>query len=474
MQPPAPPNQPCKHGESSAGTVVLIGASIRSAAESASRAGFRVLGIDLFGDLDTRQMCEEFWILSEFQTNPELIRRLRQYPQFMVGGLNPTHESAHPPSLPTKTLKTFPNPKKEGSGSPASVIEKTNFARWDDPHWLAQLSKQSGLNFPRFFHAQTPNTAPPQTPGKRWLTKTVPTSGGLGVHWHTPVQLTDTAHSDLESCSGSTESGHSKLFANSETLSESVTSTTSHRLFQEWVPGRPHGATLLCNGEDCTLLGVCRSLFTRIGDLPFVYRGSFGPVAISDALRQSLQTLGLRITRETGHRGLLNIDLVINRANETSVLEVNPRWSGSSELIERWMQNRNLLNSLFGAMHEAYTGLPLTALKTQLHGSSASLASPWSAGPKFLKRIVFAREDFQFSQDLLTITKQPWSDNRYRSTFSDLPTDGTWISSGDPICTLVSQIPHGDDTNPNGLSIKKGPMHQHWTFLRHLYGSADC
>ena len=92
MQPPADSNRPRKDVESSARTVVLIGASIRSAAQSAQRAGFQVLGIDHFGDVDTRQACREFWILNEFVTNPDAIRRFQKFPHFVVGGLNSAHD----------------------------------------------------------------------------------------------------------------------------------------------------------------------------------------------------------------------------------------------------------------------------------------------------------------------------------------------------------------------------------------------
>ncbi len=108
MQPPAAPNRPRNQGEISAGTVVLIGASIRSAAQSAKRAGFRVLGIDHFGDIDTRQACQEFWILNEFVTNPDAIRRFQKFPHFVVGGLNSAHDLAGILLPPHVAEKTFP------------------------------------------------------------------------------------------------------------------------------------------------------------------------------------------------------------------------------------------------------------------------------------------------------------------------------------------------------------------------------
>lgn len=471
MQPPAAPNRPRNHGETSAETVVLIGASIRSAAQSANRAGFRILGIDHFGDIDTRQACQEFWILNEFLKNPEVIRRFRSFPHFVVGGLNHGDDLAGFLTPPPTIVHT--SPAKEPGSDSAVPLRNPDFDLWDDPHWLEKLSKECGLNFPNFFHSLIPDVSPPHTSHKRWLRKMEHSCGGLGVRWHKPSTSFTPACRDSQSAHDHPGPLGPKIEANADSsLVQMKDSTTMRQMFQEWVPGRPHGATLICNGEDCCLLGVCRSLFTHLSDLPFVYRGSFGPVPISHSLQERIHQLGLKITRETGHRGLLNIDLVINRSGKTFVLEVNPRWSGSSELIERWMQNRTQIGSLFGAMVEACNGAPMPDFKPNHGRRSTSVGCPWSEGPQYLKRIIFARQAFQFSQDILAFSTEPSNESRFQSTFFDLPADGTWISAGQPICTLVSQIPRGTPTNSFGLDKEKGPMHQHRTFLRRLFESA--
>ncbi|MGI9467484.1 MAG: ATP-grasp domain-containing protein [Rubripirellula sp.] len=470
MQPPATPNRPRNQGEISAGTVVLIGASIRSAAQSANRAGFRVLGIDHFGDIDTRQACQEFWILNEFVTNPEAIRRFQKFPHFVVGGLNSAQDFAGTLLPPPPTARTFPS--KEAASDLVPPLRNPDFDRWNDPQWLEKLSKECGLNFPNSFDVRVPDAAPPQTWGKRWLIKTEKSCGGLGVRWHTPCPPLEPAHSGSESTWGHTGFPRPNLKASPEIVPQIENRKAIRQIFQQWVSGRPHGATLICNGEDCRLLGICRSLFTHLGDLPFVYRGSFGPVPIPHSLQQSLQQLGLKITLETGYRGLLNLDLVINRSGDTFVLEVNPRWSGSSELIERWMQDRKQTDSLFGVMFAACNGSRLPEFNSHPDGTSHSVGSPSAEGFQYLKRIVFARQPFQFSQDLIAFSTTPSNDSQYQSTFSDLPADGTWISKGEPICTLISKIPRGTAAQPFGWGKEKGPMHQHRTFLRRLFESA--
>jgi len=464
MQPPADSNRPRNHVESSAGTVVLIGASIRSAAQSAKRAGFQVLGIDHFGDVDTRQACREFWILNEFATNPELISRLRKFPHFVVGGLNAAHDLTGL-RLTSPATETH-SPAKEAGSNVACPPSNPNSDRWADMNWLEKMSEECGLGFPNTFHSLTPNAEPPLIPGKRWLRKTKQSCGGLGVRWHTPTAPSKPAGSGKESVLGNTGT------PSPEAILQSETRDSHSQLFQEWIPGRPHGVTFICNGKDCRLLGVCRSLFTRLGDLPFVYRGSFGPVNIPVALRQRLQNLGLNITRESGHRGLLNIDVVIDRTGKTFVLEVNPRWSGSSELIERWMQDRKLTVSLFRAMFEAFDGSPLDSFNHFLNETPNSPGTPWSVGPRYLKRIVFARHKFQFSRERLASSNNTSDNLLNQPTLCDFPAEGTWISAGEPICTLVSQIPSEASGNSTGSDKEKGPMHQHRAFLRRLFESA--
>ncbi len=469
MQPPAAPNRPRNQGETSSGTVVLIGASIRSAAQSANQAGFRVLGIDHFGDVDTRQACQEFWIINEFVTNAEAIRRFQKFPHFVVGGLNSAQDLTGLLLPPPATTKT--RPAKEAASDLSSPGRNPGFDRLKDPQWLEKLSKECGLNFPRSFHSLIPNAVPPQNPDTRWLLKMEQSCGGLGVRWHTPPPPLEPAHSGSSSAWSNAGPLGTNIEENLELAPQNGNRTAIRQMFQQWVPGRPHGATLICNGETCHLLGVCRSLFTHLGDLPFVYRGSFGPVTIPDPLQQSLQQLGLKITRETGYRGLLNLDLVINRSGEAFVLEVNPRWSGSSELIERWLQNQKQVDSLFGVMVAACGGSPLAEFNCHPDESSNSVGPPWSTGPQYLKRIVFARQPFQFSQELIAFSRKPSDDSRYQSTFSDTPADGTWISAGEPICTLISQIPRASGGESFDWGKEKDPMHQHRTFLRRLFKS---
>jgi predicted ATP-grasp superfamily ATP-dependent carboligase len=135
--------------------------------------------------------------------------------------------------------------------------------------------------------------------------------------------------------------------------------TAADQLLQQWVAGRSYGATMLACGDDVVLLGVCRSLFSRRGRLPFVYAGSFGPIPVSPETASTLRRLGQQIVATTNLRGLFNVDYLLDRSGDAWLLEINARWSGSSELVEQRLIDLHALgvkNSLFELSIQAIKG----------------------------------------------------------------------------------------------------------------------
>ena len=68
--------------------IVLLGASIRPAAQSARRAGLSVTGIDLFGDTDTVAACDRYLAIDAERNSDEIFRACRGIPVIQVGGLH--------------------------------------------------------------------------------------------------------------------------------------------------------------------------------------------------------------------------------------------------------------------------------------------------------------------------------------------------------------------------------------------------
>ncbi|MGI9472493.1 MAG: ATP-grasp domain-containing protein [Rubripirellula sp.] len=390
MQPPAEPNDAPKRIESAPRRVVLIGASVRAAAQSAQRAGFRVTGVDLFGDIDTREACEHFFRLDDDSQRSSLQASCAGVPSLVVSGLNEWRNAAD---------------RIQAHCPPLGATLPPQF--WQDDRWLARLAEAAGMRYPE---TRSPEKSAAES--GRWLRKKRNSSGGLGVEWFS-------ADGSGEACEPSAPDR-----------------------IQRWVGGRVIGATFLIHDHDAKLLGICRSLFTRLRSRPFVYRGSVGPVPVSPSLMKKISDLGALVAAETGIRGLINADLVIDRRGDPWLLEFNPRWSGSCEALEKALIGKGE-RSLFGCHVDAIEGQPL----------EPSLCSPRPNAPSLIKRVLFARRlvKFQLARAELALGGQ--------SRVQDIPEDGTLIQKGEPICTLLTEFPRGEALFEHRQ--KKSPMWEH-------------
>ena len=119
-------------------------------------------------------------------------------------------------------------------------------------------------------------------------------------------------------------------------------------ILQKWIPGRLLGSSFLSNGKEVALLGT-RGSFTRVGDRPFIYNGSSGPIFLEDPIQQQILSIGSKLVKETGYRGVFNLDWIMGTSSQPFLIEVNARWSGSLELVERphGAQSRSMPRSMY-------------------------------------------------------------------------------------------------------------------------------
>ncbi len=143
----------------------------------------------------------------------------------------------------------------------------------------------------------------------------------------------------------------------------------SRAYLQRWVPGRTFGATFLSDGSSASLLGVCSGRFTKHAGRPFVYAGSLGPVALGEEFTEPMERMGAHVVQQSALKGLFNVDLIID-GEVIWLLEVNPRWSASCELIERAMTDaarlsprESLIGLVFrGRVNDSPLATPLARL----------------------------------------------------------------------------------------------------------------
>ncbi len=266
--------------------LLILGASARAAAFSASRAGLRPTCVDLFGDADL------------VACGPSLRIDASAYPD---GLANAAGSKPSMPWLYTGAIENRPDlvdriaSERPLLGNAGPVLRKVR-----DPFALAEFVRAAGL------HAPEIRSDSRKIPGDGlWLAKPLASGGGRGIRpW---------------------------------------TGDRPHRkgtYYQRRVTGLPASALFVGEAAGARLLGLTRQLLGKPGNR-FAYRGSLAPWPASPIVMGRLDRLGKVLTEEFALRGLFGVDLVLE-GDRPWVIEVNPRYTASVEVLE-WALGRSLM-----------------------------------------------------------------------------------------------------------------------------------
>jgi predicted ATP-grasp superfamily ATP-dependent carboligase len=113
---------------------------------------------------------------------------------------------------------------------------------------------------------------------------------------------------------------------------------SSGYLVQEYIPGVPASVSLLSTSEDVATLSVNEQLLgvRRLGmRRPFGYCGNIVPLSSSMQVLKTCSTMAKKIVSHFGLVGSNGIDVVVSREGTPFVIEVNPRFQGTLECVER-------------------------------------------------------------------------------------------------------------------------------------------
>jgi len=256
--------------------VLIIGASGRTAAFSALKAGLTPHVIDLFADEDLRAVAEVRRISSR-QYPRGFVRLARQFPLM--------------PFVYTGGLENYPDviaaiaAERPLWGNGPDVLAKVR-----DPFALSSVLAEAELPHPR---VRRWDEAPSEGD---WLSKPLRGAGGTGIRF------------------------------------ASARSRNPGRYLQEFIDGESRSA-VFCDSE---LLGLTRQLVGEswLHGRKFGYCGSIGPLAISHPERATWQRIGQMLIKWSGLRGIFGIDAVV-REGVPWLIEVNPRYTASVEVVER-------------------------------------------------------------------------------------------------------------------------------------------
>ncbi len=295
-------------------TCLVVGASCRAIAESASDAGFVPCAVDLYGDRDLRTVAE--------------VRRVTDIPSigelpwdtlpketllFLAGGMENHLNLLHA----LESRFTLAGPTVAQIQSMRSLP------------FLHQLAREAGAYFPltRIPSLSGVSYGVEQTSqGEReWLWKPLLSSGGIHV------ALEGSQHHELSSS------------MNSKSRTKPPRSKEQEYL-QRRIEGDVLGVTFFADLHGMRPLLATQALKNADwwGPLPFIYRGSVTTTAIPPNIQTTLRQLGDNLFQRCPFRGWIGMDVIVDPSERIWLLEINPRWTASMELAEltggfRWV-----------------------------------------------------------------------------------------------------------------------------------------
>jgi uncharacterized protein len=265
-------------------TVAVAGLTARWLAESAAQAGWQVIALDLFGDLDTRRLARQWLPIGR-------PGRLAIDPELLTRALAAARDAGACAWIAGGGFEAWPGLLDAGGPAlPRWGMDAAAIATVRDPR--AFFSTLDRLGLP---HPEVAWDAPSPASGD-WLYKRASGSGGCAVR---PAQGVSLVHPD----------GY----------------------FQRFQPGAPMSALCLADGLQARLVALHRQTVRPMGaSLPFVFAGVAGPVDDPPLQRRVEQALA-QLVPAFGLRGLLSLDFI--EADEVPCwLEINPRPSASMQL----------------------------------------------------------------------------------------------------------------------------------------------
>jgi len=378
-------------------SVLILGASTRAAAQSALRAGLSPMCADLFADRDLAHCAP--------------VLEVAHYPHGLV-----VVAAAAPPApwLYTGGLENHPRIVEEISlartlwGNAGDVLRQVR-----DPWHVADLLAAQGLPACRVW----PRARPAPGADGNWMLKPLRGAAGRGIRiW------------DVRG-------------------SECATHHEPH-YYQERRAGAPVSAVFLAVPRRTILLGITRQLvgMPEVHAPPFAWCGTITPIELPVESTAAIRRVGDVLSRQTRLRGLFGCDFILDHS-EPWLTEVNPRYPASAELVERVLHiplldwHRRACESFDDSRHTFV--IPDDCATRP--GSFAGPVSTANHCRSVLGKIVlYARRDLT-APDAIRFVRgpSPFDESRQLDTslpyMADIPTPGTRILRGQPICTLFAR-----------------------------------
>ncbi len=303
--------------------ILVIGFNTRNVVCSASRAGYTVCSIDAFRDLDLQE-CAHASALLECGTVQELhqveISRIKA--QMAEFGLE--FDALVPGSgLEMLDHKDFSCPVLASS---PDAMQKAS-----DKLYLSKRLEALGVPHPRCY-------SPEELDAIEYPVMIKPASGGGGIF----NRIARDRH---------------ELLASLEELRELNPEITEQTvIIQEFLEGIPSSVSLLSTKNEALSVAVNEQLIgiPWLSRLPFAYCGNITPFRTDQA--EEMEALAEELVLEFKLLGSNGVDFLVSEKGPV-VLEINPRFQGSLDTVEKAM-NINLFEAHAGCFRGALPEKP--------------------------------------------------------------------------------------------------------------------
>jgi predicted ATP-grasp superfamily ATP-dependent carboligase len=361
--------------------ILVLGVSVRAMVASAMRSGYAVLALDAFGDQDLRSIAEAYAMQRDFNEEYSPGALCRACERFVYDAV-----------AYTANLENHANILKRIAGNRRIIgnLPQTLRSVRDWPTLAAKL-EGAGFSIPKtIFSGQ--KTIPDSS--RAWLIKPVLSGGGHGVIVQTRQEFPG-----------------------------------ENFMLQEYISGKPCSASFVANGRECVVLGITEQLIgmPSLGSHGFRYCGNILPLhEMTDpdegrGILYGVQNLAAFLTREYGLTGVNGIDFIL-KGRQIYLIEVNPRYSASMELVEQ-AYGLPIFDLL---VHSALQGrLPDFRLQDRF-GENAFLG----------KAIIFAE------RNAVARDTKGWLDRGAR----DVPAEEAVLENGQPVCTVFASRKTREET----------------------------
>lgn len=372
--------------------VLVIGLDVVSLASSARKAGYQVYAVDYFGDQDLKNLCRKTRSIikqraretcGQLNTNfsPEaliqLTRDLLKSNEIDAALLSSGLEDS--PEVLFKLNDLVPI-----IGNPPDVIQKirnkTQFFRELECLGIPHPETATAENFEEVREKSKDIGFPVVVKPSRGF-------GGAGVREARNAQELQQAFRDAA------------LFDNKV-------------LIQERVSGTPASASLISSTDKAVVLTLNEQLLgmREVGQRePFGYCGNVVPLSVTVAIADACKSVVEKVVLHFGLVGSNGVDLVVSEEGVPYVMEVNPRFQGTLECVEKVLR----------------TNIVEAHVKACVQGKLPTIVRKPSI---FCVRLILFAPQRSITPDLSTF-----------EGVRDIPLPGVIIEEGEPVCSIVTE-----------------------------------